>query len=104
MSWFVTGFLKEKRFDYYTSKEILFKPYLRIFIQQFVVIISVLIMLISKQAILVGVVLILIRLFLDLTLEAIKLNSKLLDYIAEKMTNEKATKEEVKKKLILFTE
>ncbi len=104
MSWFVTGFLKEKRFDYYTAKEILFKPYLRIFIQQFVVIISVLIMLISKQAILVGVVLILIRLFLDLTLEAIKLNSKLLDYIAEKMTNEKATKEEVKKKLILFTE
>ena len=104
MSWFVTGFLKEKRFNYFTAKEIMFKPYLRIFIQQFVVILSVGIMIATKQAVVVGVLLIILRLVVDLTLEAIKINSNLLNYLAEKMANEKASKEEMKRQLIIFTE
>lgn len=104
MSWFVLGFLREKRYNYFTAKEILFKPYLRIFIQQFVVILSVALMLLTKQAILVGIVLILLRLFVDLALEAIKLNSKLLDFLAEKMANEKTPKEAMKRQLIIFSE
>ena len=104
MSWFVTGFLKEKRFHYFTAKEILFKPYLRIFIQQFVVIISVGLLLGTKKAVLVGVLLIAFRLIVDLILEAIKLNSKLLDYLASKMANEKISKEEMKRQLIIFSE
>lgn len=104
MSWFVIGFLKEKKYHFFTAKEMMFKPYLRILIQQFVVILSVAIMLLTKQAILVGIILILLRLLVDLTLEAIKVNSKLLDYLAEKMANEKTPKEAMKRQLIVFTE
>lgn len=104
MSWFVMGFLKDKKYHFFTAEEMMFKPYLRIFIQQFVVILSVAIMLLTKQAILVGIILILLRLLVDLTLEAIKVNSKLLDYLAEKMANEKTPKEAMKRQLIVFTE
>ena len=104
MSWFVVGFLKEKRYHYFTAKEMLFKPYVRIFIQQFVVIISVGIMLLTQLGMLVGILLILIRLFVDLGMEAIKVNSKLLDFLAEKMANKKTSKEVMKRQLIIFSE
>lgn len=104
MSWFVTGFLREKRYHFFTAKEMMFKPYLRIFIQQFVVIISVGFMLSLQKEILVGVLLIVFRFIIDMVLEAIKMNSKLLDFLAEKMANEKASKESIKKQLITFTE
>lgn len=104
MNWFVLGFLKEKKYHLFTAKEMLFKPYLRILIQQFVVILSVGLMLATKHAVIVGILLIFFRLIVDLTLEAIKLNSKLLDYLAEKMANEKTSKEEAKRQLIIFTE
>lgn len=104
MSCFVMGFLKEKKYHFFTAQEMLFKPYLRIFIQQFVVIISVALMLLTQQAILVGIILIVLRLFVDLSLEAIKVNSKFLDYLAEKMANEKTSKEAMKRQLIVFTE
>ena len=41
---------------------------------------------------------------IDLTLESIRENSEILDQLAEKLANEKASKEEVKKQLINFTE
>ena len=104
MNWFITGFLYEKKYHLFTAKEMMFKPYLRIFIQQFVVIISLGLMLTIQKAVLVGILLIILRLLIDLMLEAIKMNSKLLDALAEKLENEKASKEEIKKQLIIFTE
>ena len=44
------------------------------------------------------------RLIIDLTLESIKENSSTLDFLSEKLANEKVSKEEIKKQLIIFTE
>lgn len=104
MSWFVTGFLREKKYDFFTAQEMMFKPYVRIFVQQFVVIISMFFIIIFKSGLIVGTLLIVIRLCIDLLLEGIKENSKFLDYAAEKLANEKASKEEIKKQLINYTE
>lgn len=104
MSWFVTGFLREKKYDYFTASEMMFKPYVRIFVQQFVVIISMFFIILFKSGLIVGTLLIVIRLCIDLSLEAIKENSKFLDYAAAKLANGKASKQEIKKQLINYTE
>ena len=104
LAWFILGFLREKRYNYFTANEIMFKPYMRIVLQQFAVIISVGMVLITGKTLFVGVLLIVLRLGLDLTLEAIKINSKLLDYLAEKMANDKTPKEVMKRQLIIFSE
>lgn len=101
---FFSDFIQNKKYLKFTPDEIMLKPYLRIFIQQFVVIISFFFIVFSKAEYIAAILLILFRLIIDLIMEAIKENSKTLDFLSEKLANEKASKEEVKKQLIIFTE
>jgi len=101
---FFLDFIKNKKYDVFTANEIMFKPYVRIFIQQFVVIISFFFIVFGEAGIIAAVLLIIFRLIVDLTLESIKKDSKVLDIMAEKLANERVSKEEAKKQLISFTE
>lgn len=101
---FFSDFISNKKYEKFTAKEIMFKPYVRIFIQQFVVILAFFFIVIGNVGIIAAILLIFFRLFVDLILESIKENSKTLDILSEKLANEKASKEEIKKQLIIFTE
>lgn len=101
---FFTDFLKNKKHLKFSAKEIMFMPYVRIFVQQFVVILSTFFIILSDQGNIAALILIFFRLMVDLVLSSIKENSKTLDVLAEKLANEKASKEEIKKQLITMTE
>jgi uncharacterized membrane protein YjjP (DUF1212 family) len=60
-------FLREGKQHKHTTKMLLFQPYLRIFVQQFVVIISGFFILLFPNGIAVALILIIFRLFIDLT-------------------------------------
>ncbi|WP_435414501.1 DUF6498-containing protein [Polaribacter aestuariivivens] len=103
---FITDYIGNEKYKKFTANEIMFKPYLRIFVQQFVVIISSFFIIFGESGagIIAAILLISFRLVIDLALESINENSEVLDYLSEKLENEKATKEEIKKQLIIFTE
>lgn len=101
---FFTDFIHHKKYLQFSANELMTKPYIRIFIQQFVVIISFFFMVLGKAGAIAAVLLILFRLIIDLVMESVKENSKMLDLLSEKLANEKASKEEVKKQLMAFTE
>ncbi|MDP5107165.1 MAG: DUF6498-containing protein [Polaribacter sp.] len=101
---FFLDFIKNKKYVLFSVNEIMTKPYLRIFVQQFVVIISFFFMVVGKAGVIAAVLLILFRLIIDLMMESVKENSKMLDFLAKKLENEKASKAEIKKQLMAFTE
>ena len=101
---FFADFIRNKKYAVFTASEIMFKPYVRIAIQQFVVILSSFFIIFDYAGIMAAILLILLRLFIDLALEAIRKDSKMLEALAEKMANDQVTKEEAKKQLISFTE
>lgn len=101
---FVADFINNEKYKKFSASEIMFKPYARIFIQQFVVILSFFFIAFAKAGIIAALFLIVFRLVVDLIFESIKENSEILDAVAEKLQNEKASKEEIKKQLQLFTE
>ncbi|MCI2229718.1 DUF6498-containing protein [Polaribacter sp. MSW13] len=103
---FISDYLKNEKYKTFTAQEIMFKPYVRIFIQQFVVILSFFFIVFGEAGagIIAAILLIFFRLLIDLVLESIKQDSKILDKVSEKLANEKASKEEIKKQLIIFTE
>ena len=101
---FFTDYLKNKKYLKFSAQEIMFKPYVRIFVQQFVVILSFFFIVFAEAGMVAAILLIFFRLLIDLVLASVKENSKTLDILAEKMANEKASKEEIKKQLITMTE
>ncbi|NJN50080.1 MAG: hypothetical protein HC798_02160, partial [Polaribacter sp.] len=101
---FLFDFLKNQKYTDFTIDEMMFKPYVRIFIQQFVVIISMFFVVLSQNGIIAAIILIIIRWFIDLVLDAIKRNSKIFEYLSEKLANDKVDKKEVEKQLLLFSE
>jgi len=100
----ISDFIQNKKYEKFTAQEIMFKPYIRIFVQQFVVIFAFFFIAFAEAGIIAAILLILFRLFVDLCFEAIKENSLVIDKLSEKLANEKASKEEVKKQLLMFTE
>lgn len=101
---FFTDFIANKKYLKFDIQEIMYAPYVRIIIQQFVVILSFFFIIFSETGMVAAILLILFRFGIDLTLEAIKEDSKTLDFVAEKLSNEKTSKETIKKQLINFTE
>lgn len=101
---FFTDFIANKKYLKFDILEIMYAPYLRIFIQQFVVILSFFFIVFSGAGIVAAIVLILFRFIVDLVMEAIKEDSKTLDYVAEKLTKDKSILEKIKKRLINFIE
>ncbi len=101
---FFSDFISNKKYLLFTAKEIMFKPYVRIIVQQFAVILSIFFIIFSKAGLFAAILLIIIRLLIDLVMESIKENSKMVDYFAEKLATDKVSKEETKKQLQIFTE
>ena len=107
----ITQFLKYlfdfsmmKKYNEYKVNEVMFKPYARIFIQQFTVILAGFFIAFSNASIVAAILLIIIRALVDFFLVAIRENSILLDYIVEKSYDGKTSKEDLRKQLLLMTE
>lgn len=101
---FFFDFIKNKKYTKFEAHEIMFKPYVRIIIQQFVVILSFFFIAFGNAGLIAALILIALRLCIDLGLNAIKEDSEILDYLSSKLANQKASKEEIKKQLLNFTE
>ena len=101
---YLIDFVLPKKYFEFKVKDVFFKPYLRIVIQQFVVILGSFFIVLSSAPIIAAVLLIVIRFFLDLFLVSIKKDSKVLDYLVEKSYDGKISKEELRKQYEVFTE
>jgi hypothetical protein len=101
---FFADYMQQKKYLQFSANEIMLKPYLRIFIQQFVVIISFFFLVFGKAGAIAAILLILFRLVIDLVMESIKKNSNTLEFLAEKLSNEKTSKESIRSQLLAFTE
>lgn len=97
-------FLKTNKYHKFSSVEMMFKPYVRIFIQQFVVIIGCFFMIISSASILAAIFLILVRFVVDFLLVAVKENSRVLELLVDKLYDGKTDKTTIRKQLLLFSE
>jgi hypothetical protein len=103
---FITDYINHKKYLKFTVKDIMYRPYIRVFIQQFVVILSFFFIVFDngEAGIIAVILLILFRLCIDLVMESIQENSTTLTYVSEKLANKKASKEDIKKQLMSFTE
>lgn len=101
---FFFDFLIPRKYEKFKVKEIMFKPYFRIIIQQFTVIIASFFMVFPTASILAAMLLIFLRFVVDFILVAIKEDSRVLDYIANKVDDGKVDKKELRKQILLFTE
>lgn len=101
---FFSDFIGNQKYLKFEAQEIMFSPYVRIFIQQFVVILSFFFIVFSDVGSVAAILLIVFRFVVDLVMEAIKENSETLDFVAEKLSTEKTSKVTIKKQLINFTE
>ena len=72
---FIVDFIMGKKYLKFTPEDIMIKPYVRIFIQQFVVIIAFFFIVFNQVGIIVAILIITFRLVIDLTLEVIRENS-----------------------------
>lgn len=101
---FLVEFIGKDKYLLFTPGEVMMKPYVRIFIQQFVVIIIGFFAVLINMGLIAALLLIGFRLIIDLILSSIKKDSKSLDYFAKKLVSEKMTLEEMKQQLLAFTE
>ncbi|RNC85044.1 MAG: hypothetical protein ED556_10770 [Winogradskyella sp.] len=97
-------FLVPKKYTKFTGKEIMFKPYLRILIQQFVVILGGFFIILSEASIITAILLVIFRFITDFFLVAIREDSRVLDYLVDKMSETEEDKDEIRKQLLLFSE
>lgn len=96
----ITNFIREGKYNNFTVQTLMFQPYLRIFIQQFVVIISGFFILFFPNGIMIALLLILFRLFIDLTAIYIGNDAVQKQKAAHYLTQEQPEKEEDAVKLI----
>ena len=101
---YIFDFHLPKKYLRYNVKEIMFKPYLRIVIQQFAVILAGFFIIISSGSIAAAMLLIIIRAIVDFILVGIREQSKILEYFVEKSYDGKTPKSELRKQILLFTE
>ncbi|TXG34713.1 DUF6498-containing protein [Seonamhaeicola maritimus] len=101
---YVFDYIQPQKYLRFTPEEIMFKPYVRILIQQFAVILAMFFIMFSNADVMAAILLILIRAIVDFFLVGIRDNEALLNRIVDKMYDGKTSKEELKKQLILFSE
>lgn len=94
----VTIFLNEKRYKDITTSEIMVAPYVRIFVQQFVVILAGFFMFWSSEVAAV-LLLVLIRTFVDCCIISIKDGSPLLEWLVKQKRPPEITEEAFRKQL-----
>ncbi|AJR04698.1 DUF6498-containing protein [Siansivirga zeaxanthinifaciens] len=88
----------------FTASEIMTKPYVRIFIQQFVVILAMFFIMFSESGVIAAVLLVLFRGVVDFFMAAIREHQVLLDRVVDKIYDGKTSKEKLRKQLLLFSE
>jgi len=101
---FIFDYLMPKKHMHFTAMEIMSKPYVRIFIQQFTVILAMFFMMFSNVAIIAAILLILFRAVVDFSLVSIRDNTKFLEFLVNKAYDGKTPKEDIRKQLLLFSE
>ena len=97
-------FIQPQKYLEFTSKDIMMKPYARIFIQQFVVILASFFIAFSGASIIAAILLIVFRFIVDSFFVSIRSNSKYLDVVVDKMYDGKTPKAEIRKQLLLWSE
>ncbi len=104
LTYFYNNFLANKKFREYSANEIFFKPYIRIFIQQFAVLFSGFFFVIFAAHYVAAILLILLRLPVDLIMVAIEKNSPVFDEAMKKYSNSHDHYLEMRKKYQQFSE
>ncbi|WP_347374138.1 DUF6498-containing protein [Aequorivita sp. Q41] len=104
LTYFYNNFLTNKKYHDYTAAEIFFKPYVRIFIQQFVVLFSGFFFILFSAGYAAALLLILLRLPVDLLIVSIKKDSPVFDETMKKYSNSYDHYLELKKKYQEFSE
>ncbi len=94
----VTVFINEKRYKDITTSEIMVAPYVRIFVQQFVVILAGFFMFWSSEVAAV-LLLVIIRTFVDCCIISIKEGSPLLEWLVKQKRPPELSEEEFRKQL-----
>jgi hypothetical protein len=80
------------------------KPYVRIFIQQFVVILAFFFFILFNSGMVAAVLLIFFRLFVDLVMVSIKKDSRMLETLTKKIAKNPEQYPEIRKQLQEFSE
>ena len=101
---YIFDFHVPKKYMKYKVKEIMFKPYLRIVIQQVAVIVAGFFIILSSGSVAAAILLILLRAIVDFILVGIRENSAVLEYFVEKSYDGKISKDELRKQILLLTE
>ncbi|WP_034261114.1 DUF6498-containing protein [Altibacter lentus] len=104
LSYFYTNFWKNEKYKSYTPGAIFMKPYVRIFVQQFVVILAFFFYLLLSTGVVAAVLLIVFRLLIDLTMVSLHKDSETLEKLAKKYANSPDHYEEMKRKYQEFSE
>lgn len=104
LSYFYTNFWRNEKYRDYSPDGIFMKPYLRIFIQQFVVILALFFYMIFNSGMAAAVLLILFRLFVDLVMFSIKKDSATLEILSKKLAESPEQYPEIKKQLQEYSE
>ncbi len=104
IGYFYTNFWQNKKYKDYTQDAILMKPYVRIFIQQFVVILAFFFYILFNSGMIAAALLILFRLFVDLVVFSIKKDSKTLEIVSKKLAKNPEQYPEIRKQLQEYSE
>lgn len=104
LRYFYTNFWSNGKFRDYAPDNIFMKPYLGIFIQQFVVILAFFFFMIFNSGMVAAVLLIFFTLFLDLVLGSIRKDSRLLEILTKRVAKSPEQYAEVSKQLQEFSE
>jgi len=104
LAYFYTNFWLKKKYKDYSPKAIFMKPYARIFIQQFVVILSGFFFFIFPDGIATAIILIVLRLFVDAIMVSFNKDSKVFDNFVRKKSTSYDHYLELKRKYQEFSE
>ncbi|MEM0519132.1 MULTISPECIES: DUF6498-containing protein [Aequorivita] len=104
LSYFYTNFIKNEKYKEYAPDNIMMKPYVRIFIQQFVVILAFFFFMLSNDGYVAAILLILFRLFIDLVLFSIKKDGRMLELLSKKIAKSPEEYSKIEKQLQEYSE
>lgn len=104
LKYFITNFLLPKKYLDYAVGNIFYKPYVRIFIQQFAVIISGFFFFLFKDGIAIAILLILFRFIIDAFMVGLHDKSKILDAFLRKITANEADFKKAKEQVQQYSE
>ncbi|MEZ4778560.1 MAG: DUF6498-containing protein [Flavobacteriaceae bacterium] len=104
LKYFYTNFWQNNQYKEYSASSLFFKPYVRIFIQQFVVILAGFFFIIFSEGFAAAILLILFRLIVDLAIVGIHRDAANVDKLLRKITRDEKDFEEAKKRFQEFSE